>query len=164
MFLAVIYARALPSFQARYFSFKPPGPPVTSPIPYCSSPTGSLPAQSALSLTLGIDFNPPSRTPSPFPNRATSPAPSTNPGGLLRLPTNINATLFSNELEYLYTGKGLGEAFEFLFDATNASEDGNTEDAKLNKLCKDLVFMWHSHLYSDVHRPHRPVLVHKSQA
>ena len=92
-------------------------------------------------MTLGIDFNPPSRTPSPFPNRATSPAPFTSPGGLLRLPTNINATLFSNEPEYLYTCKGLGEAFEFLFDATDASEEGNTEDATLDKLHKDLVFM-----------------------
>ena len=45
---------------------------------------------------------------------------------------------------------GLGEAFEFLFDATDASEDGNIEDARLDKLCKDLVFMWRSRLYSDV--------------
>ena len=70
-----------------------------------------------------------------------SPAPSTSPGSLLRLTTNITATLFSNKLEYLYTCKGLGEAFEFLFDATAASEEGNTEEARLDKLRKDLIFM-----------------------
>ena len=134
-----MYARAPPSFQSRYFQFKPP--PAASPLPYSASPTGSLPAQSALSLTLGIDFSSPSRSPSPSPYRAVSPAPSTNNGALLRLPTNINPTLFSNEPEYLYTCKGLGEAFEFLFDATDASEEGNTEDATLDKLHKDLVFM-----------------------
>ncbi|RDX40022.1 hypothetical protein OH76DRAFT_1394488, partial [Lentinus brumalis] len=31
---AVVYARAPPSFQARYFSFKPP--PIASPTPYSS--------------------------------------------------------------------------------------------------------------------------------
>ncbi|KAI0642472.1 hypothetical protein C8Q79DRAFT_213553 [Trametes meyenii] len=145
---AVVYARAPPSFQARYFSFKPP--PAASPLPYSSSPTGTLPAQSALSLTLGVDFSSPSRSPSPAPYRTASPAPSTNPGALLRLPTNINPTLFSNELEYLYTGKGLGEAFEFLFDASENTEEGNSEEGRIDKLRKDLVFMWRSRLYSDV--------------
>ncbi|TBU54025.1 hypothetical protein BD310DRAFT_961704 [Dichomitus squalens] len=146
---AVVYARAPPSFQARYFSFKPP--PAASPLPYSSSPTGTLPAQSALSLTLGVDFSSPSRSPSPSPFRVTSPSPSTHAGALLRLPTNINPTLFSNELEYLYTGKGLlGHAFEFLFDAAENSEEGDGEEARLDKLRKDLVFMWRSRLYSDV--------------
>ncbi|KAH9886001.1 hypothetical protein C8Q73DRAFT_289192 [Cubamyces lactineus] len=145
---AVVYARAPPSFQARYFSFKPPPP--TSPVPYSSSPTGTLPAQSALSLTLGVDFTSPSRSPSPAPYRSTSPTPSTNNGALLRLPTNINPTLFSNELEYLYTGKGIGEAFEFLFDSAESIEEGNGEEARVDKLRKDLVFMWRSRLYSDV--------------
>ena len=143
-----MYARAPPSFQARYFSFKPP--PAASPTPYSSSPTGTLPAQSALSLTLAVDFSAPSRSPSPSPYRVTSPAPSTAPGALLRLPTNINPTIFSNELEYLYTGKGWGEAFEFLFDTAETSEDGDGEEARIDKLRKDLVFMWRSRLYSDV--------------
>ncbi|KAL6301124.1 hypothetical protein BKA93DRAFT_739317 [Sparassis latifolia] len=144
---AVVYARAPPTFQARYFSFKPP--PATSPLPYSSSPTGTLPAQSALSLSLGLDFRSThSRSPSPF--RAVSPAPSTNTGALLRLPTPINPTLFSNELEYLYTGKGLGAAFEFLFDSAEILEKGDGEDARIDKLRKDLVFMWRSRLYSDV--------------
>ncbi|KAI0739276.1 hypothetical protein C8Q80DRAFT_1112299 [Daedaleopsis nitida] len=146
---AVVYARAPPSFQARYFSFKPP--PAASPIPYSSSPTGTLPAQSALSLTLGLDFSSPSRSPSPFPYRAVSPSPSTNPGALLRLPTNINPTIFSNELEYLYTGKGWGEAFEFLFDTSENQDEGHgTEEGRVDKLRKDFVFMWRSRLYSDV--------------
>ena len=101
-------------------------------------------------MTLGVDFSSPSRSPSPSPYRVTSPSPSTHPGALLRLPTNINPTLFANELEYLYTGKGLGEAFEFLFDAAESSEEGDGEEARLDKLRKDLVFMWRSRLYSDV--------------
>lgn len=143
---AVVYARAPPSFQARYFSFKP-APPPTSPLPYSSSPTGSLPAQSALSLTLGLDFTSISRSPSPF--RAPSPSPSTSTGAVLRIPIAFNPILFSNELEYLYTGKGFGEAFEFLFDST-APDEGNEEDARIDKLRKDLVFMWRSRLYSDI--------------
>ncbi|KAH9910438.1 uncharacterized protein BXZ73DRAFT_93761 [Epithele typhae] len=143
---AVVYARAPPSFQARYFSFKPP--PAASPLPYSSSPTGTLPAQSSLSLTLGIDFSDPSRSPSPY--RAPSPSHNSPPGALLRLPTSINPALFSNELEYLYTGKGLGQAFEFLFDSNEASEEGDGDDARLDKLRKDLVFMWRSRLYSDI--------------
>lgn len=145
-FQAIVYARAPPSFQARYFSFRPP--PIASPIPYSASPTGTLPAQSALSLTLGVDFGGISRSPSPF--RAVSPAPSTNPGGLLRLPTSINPTLFSKELEYLYTGKGFGDAFEFLFDSSENHEEGDEEEGRIDKLRKDLVFMWRSRLYSDV--------------
>ncbi|EED85027.1 predicted protein [Postia placenta Mad-698-R] len=143
---AVVYARAPPSFQARYFSFKPP--PATSPLPYSSSPTGTLPAQSALSLTLGVDYHSISRSPSPF--RAASPSPSINTGAVLRLPIPTNPTLFSNELEYLYTGKGFGEAFEFLFDSSESREEGDAEEARIDKLRKDLVFMWRSRLYSDV--------------
>ncbi|KAJ3558284.1 hypothetical protein NM688_g1014 [Phlebia brevispora] len=139
---AVVYARAPPTFQARYFQFRPP--PATSPGPYSSSP----PAQSALSLTLGGELNGISRSPSPF--RVASPAPSTSNGALLRLPTMINPTLFSKELEYLYTGKGFGEAFEFLFDTSEVREDGDAEEARIDKLRKDLVFMWRSRLYSDV--------------
>lgn len=142
---AIVYARAPPTFQARYFQFRPA--PATSPVPYSSSPTGTLPAQSALSLNLGVDFSGVSRSPSPF--RAVSPAPSVN-GALLRLPTNINPTLFSNELEYLYTGKGFGAAFEFLFDTSEVREEADAEEARIDKLRKDLVFMWRSRLYSDV--------------
>jgi hypothetical protein len=79
-----------------------------------------------------------------------SPSPSTNVGGVLRLPASANPTLFSNELEYLYTGKGLGEAFEFLFDSSEQREEGDAEEARIDKLRKDLVFMWRSRLYSDV--------------
>ena len=143
--LAIVYARAPPSFQTRYFQSRPP--PTQSPLPYSTSPTGSLPAQSALSLTLGLDYGAISRSPSPF--RAVSPAPSTNPDGVLRLNAHINATLFAHELEYLYTGKGFGEAFEFLFDTTESLE-GDAEEGRIDKLRKDLVFMWRSRLYSDV--------------
>jgi len=143
---AIVYARAPPSFQARYFQFRPA--PIASPIPYSSSPTGTLSAQSSLSLSIGLDVPLVSRSPSPF--RPTSPSPSTTPGTLLRLNTSINPILFSNELEYLYTGKGFGEAFEFLFDTSESREEGDAEENRIDKLRKDLVFMWRSRLYSDV--------------
>ncbi|KZT18795.1 hypothetical protein NEOLEDRAFT_117033 [Neolentinus lepideus HHB14362 ss-1] len=139
---AIVYARAPPSFQARYFSFKPP--PVASPTPYSPSPA-TLAGQSSLSL--GLDLTP-SRSPSPF--RVPSPSPSGTPNTLLRIPTYINPIMFTNELEYLYTGKGLGEAFAFLFDSTDSREDGDSEESRIDKLRKDLVFMWRSRLYSDV--------------
>jgi BTB/POZ domain len=62
----------------------------------------------------------------------------------------MNQSLFSNELEFLYTGKGLGDAFEFLFDSAESREENDAEDSRLDKLRKDLVFMWRSRLYSDV--------------
>ncbi|KAG6916252.1 hypothetical protein DXG01_007709 [Tephrocybe rancida] len=128
---AIVYARAPPSFQTRYFSFRP--------APYASSPP---PTTSALSLDLSS-----SRTPSPL-----SIAPSAAPtNALLRLSTSINPALFSNELEYLYTGQGFGEAFEFLFDSAESTPDeADAEELRIDKLRKDLVFMWRSRLYSDV--------------
>lgn len=120
-----------------------------SPNPYSTSPTPTLPAQSALSLSLGVDYGVISRSPSPF-HRAVSPSPSTNIGGVLRLHASVNPTLFSNELEYLYTGKGFGEAFEFLFDSPEQREEGDAEESRIDKLRKDFVFMWRSRLYSDV--------------
>ncbi|KAJ7022332.1 hypothetical protein C8F04DRAFT_1402456 [Mycena alexandri] len=131
---AIVYARAPPSFQSRYFSFRP------------QEQRHSPLAASALSLDI-----PRTRSPSPSPFRTASPAPSTNAAGLTRLPTSINPALFSNELEYLYTGQGFGEAFEFLFDEQgeeSATED--PEELRIDKLRKDLVFMWRSRLYSDV--------------
>ncbi|KAJ6557753.1 hypothetical protein B0H19DRAFT_1148514 [Mycena capillaripes] len=133
---AIVYARAPPSFQSRYFSFRP------------QENRNSPLAASALSL----DIPRGSRSPSPSPFRTASPAPSTTVGGLTRLTTSINPALFSNELEYLYTGQGFGEAFEFLFDE-QGGEDNSADDAeelRIDKLRKDLVFMWRSRLYSDV--------------
>ncbi|KAJ7060816.1 hypothetical protein C8F01DRAFT_1220056 [Mycena amicta] len=132
---AIVYARAPPSFQSRYFSFRP------QENANRSSPL----AASAVSL----DIVRGSRSPSPW--RTASPAPSTV-GGVTRLKTAINPTLFSNELEYLYTGQGFGEAFEFLFDEQAGEVAGGpeAEDLRIDKLRKDLVFMWRSRLYSDV--------------
>lgn len=143
--LAIVYARAPPSFQARYFSFRPP--PITSPTPYSSSPSPA-PAQSSVSLSLTLDYAHNSRSPSPF--RSSSPSPSTNQGGILRLPQQISPALFSNELEYLYTGKGLGGAFEFLFDTSESRDLVDAEENRIDKLRKDLVYMWRSRLYSDI--------------
>ena len=140
--VAIVYARAPPSFQNRYFSVRPNG--ASSPTPYSSSP--NFLGESALSLSLEGTF------------RAGSPSTTVAPVGpttLLRISTSINPALFSNELEYLYTGKGFGEAFEFLFDSSESREhpQGELEDPealRIDKLRKDLVFMWRSRLYSDV--------------
>ncbi|KZT43568.1 hypothetical protein SISSUDRAFT_997224 [Sistotremastrum suecicum HHB10207 ss-3] len=145
---AIVYARAPPSFQARYFSFRPA--PLASPLPYPSSPTGSIPTQSLPSLRGDGGSYSPTRSPSPYGTvRTQSPAPSSTNGQVLRLTTTIASTLFSNELEYLYTGKGFGEAFEFLFESERRPE-GDAEEQRIDKLRKDLVFMWRSRLYSDV--------------
>jgi len=106
-------------------------------------------AQGALSLnlSLGVDLPNQSRSPSPF--RGHSPPPSTNYPGLLRLPIT-NSTIFPNELEYLYTARGLTQAFEFLFDQSPESQEGDEDETRLDKLRKDLVFMWRSRLYSDI--------------
>jgi hypothetical protein len=67
-------------------------------------------------------------------------------------------------LEYLHSGKGFGEAFEFLFDSSESSsrdrhllgvdddddDDADPEALQIDKLRKDLVFMWRFRLYSDV--------------
>lgn len=68
----------------------------------------------------------------------------------MRIPTANNPTLFTNELEYLYTGKGFGEAFEFLFETAEKREEGDAEENRVEKLRKDFVYMWRSRLYSDV--------------
>lgn len=144
--IAIVYARAPPSFQTRYFSFRP-----NVATPYSSSPLGTLPTTSALSLDMAPSL---SRTPSPSPFRSSSPVPSgsaTVPGTLLRLSTSISPALFSNELEYLYTGQGFGEAFEFLFDSLESTNsEAEAAELRIDKLRKDLVFMWRSRLYSDV--------------
>jgi len=143
---AVVYARAPPSWQAKYFQFRPA--PIGSPTPYSATPSimgvqGTL----SLNLNLGVDYPNQSRSPSPF--RGQSPSPSTNHPGLLRLPM-INPVIFPNELEYLYTARGLTQAFEFLFDQSPDSREGDEDETRLDKLRKDLVFMWRSRLYSDV--------------
>ncbi|KAG1855670.1 hypothetical protein DFJ58DRAFT_880560 [Suillus subalutaceus] len=134
-----------PSFQQRYFQFRPP--PIASPTPYSTSPSPA-PAQSAMSLSLTLDYAQTSRSPSPY--RSSSPSPSTNLNTVMRIPAISSTTLFSNELEYLYTGEGLGEAFEFLFDTSESRELVDAEENRVDKLRKDLVFMWRSRLYSDV--------------
>ena len=69
---------------------------------------------------------------------------------MLRLSTDVHPALFSNQLEYLYTGAGIGDAFEFLFDSQEDEAANDAEAHRIDKLRKDLVFMWRSRLYSDV--------------
>ncbi|KAH7090989.1 hypothetical protein BKA62DRAFT_724393 [Auriculariales sp. MPI-PUGE-AT-0066] len=147
---AMVYARAPPAFQMRYFAFRPA--PVASPLPFSASPQPFAPISS---VSLGIDLPGPSRSPSPYgtPGKA-SPAPTTGPGPLMRLHPQIDITLFTNELEYLYTGIGFGEAFEFLFDtaddAVRRDAVGDAEHLRVDKLRHDLNYMWRARLYSDV--------------
>ncbi|KAF9652431.1 hypothetical protein BDM02DRAFT_3153836 [Thelephora ganbajun] len=143
---AIVYARAPPSWQAKYFQFRPA--PIGSPTPYSATPS-ILGVQGVLSLNLnpGIDFANQSRSPSPL--RGQSPPPSTHQPGLLRLPIT-NPAIFPNELEYLYTARGLSQAFEFLFDQSPESREGDEDETRSDKLRKDLVFMWRSRLYSDI--------------
>lgn len=44
----------------------------------------------------------------------------------------------------------MGVAFEFLFDTPEQREGGESEEARIDKLRKDLCYMWRSRLYSDV--------------
>ncbi|KAF9521830.1 hypothetical protein CPB83DRAFT_801138 [Crepidotus variabilis] len=142
---AIVYARAPPSFQTRYFSVRPHG--AASPLPYAPSTTeGNYLGDSTVSLGLTPRTPSPERSSSPSTIAAATLASLT----LLRLTTSINPTLFSNELEYLYTGKGFGEAFEFLFDESREQLGDDAEALRIDKLRKDLVFMWRSRLYSDV--------------
>ena len=140
----MVYARAPPSFQARYFLHRPP--PITSPLPFGASPTPSLPmpTTSAPSLNLSVDFsyNASVHSVSPSNFRPTSPAPSVI-GSLTRISLNHNPALFSNELEYLYTGKGFDDAFDA--NEKNGSE-GEADEARIAKLRKDNVYMWRSRL------------------
>ena len=141
-----MYARAPPSWQAKYFQFRPA--PIGSPTPYSATPS-ILGVQGALSLNLNLSVDLPNQSRSPSPFRSQSPSPSTNHPGLLRLPIT-NPAIFPNELEYLYTARGLSQAFEFLFDQSPESPEGNEDETRLDKLRKDLVFMWRSRLYSDI--------------
>ena len=62
----------------------------------------------------------------------------------------MNPALFSNELEYLYTAQGFSA--EGLYESwhSRSQPEGDTEELQIDKLQKDLVFMWRSHLYSDI--------------
>lgn len=167
---AMVYARAPPSFQTRYFQFKT----AIRTQQYDEDDEdgeinqSELDLGSSLGLSLnvnGFDTTPKgSRTPSPYPAPSTMTAGTTIPG-IIRLNTSINPALFQNELEYLYTGQGFGEAFEFLFDNNTSSNYGmepsrrrsildidpdEQKQLRIDKLRKDLVFMWRSRLYSDV--------------
>ena len=137
----MIYARAPTTFQATYFSIRP-APPVT-PDPYG-------PDQSSYSVHIA----PPSPSESMLRDydhlRGGSPAPSQMQGPVLRLTTSVNPALFSNQLEYLYTAQGMGEAFEFLFDAPEQRDHNESEEDRMDKLRKDLCYMWRSRLFSDV--------------
>ncbi|KZO95307.1 hypothetical protein CALVIDRAFT_466959, partial [Calocera viscosa TUFC12733] len=160
---AIVYARAPQAFQARYFSFRP--------LPMASTSSYDLPgAESSVSLALSLppiafqrasSASPRPLSPAasaytlPAPNLGTSIYGPTQNGPLLRLTTTIAPALFSDELEHLYTAKGIsGEAFEFLFDSTAGEVDyrsaAASEEVRLEKLRHDLVFMWRSKLYSDI--------------
>ncbi|KAF8320431.1 hypothetical protein DL93DRAFT_2052982 [Clavulina sp. PMI_390] len=140
---AIVYARAPPSFLAQYFDVRPNG---ASRIFSASPLPGENPTQSTFSLSLQDGRS----VISPTGDGSASPTPS-GTLGMLRLSTDVLPALFANQLEYLYTGAGIGDAFEFLFDSQEEEETaGDVEAHRIDKLRKDLVFMWRSRLYSDV--------------
>ena len=61
---------------------------------------------------------------------------------MIGIPTfiSVNHTpaLFFDGLEHLYTQKELGNAFNFLFDANENASEGEADEARIAKLCKDL--------------------------
>ena len=107
-----------------------------------------MPATSVLSPNPDVYFyyNASVRSVSPSNFRPTSPAPSVI-GPLTWISLKHNTALFSNELEYLYTGKGFDDAFDA--NEKNGSE-GEADEARIAKLRKDIVYMWRSRLYSDI--------------
>ncbi|KAM6503815.1 hypothetical protein JOM56_000758 [Amanita muscaria] len=135
---AILYVRAPPSFQSRYLSFKPSLPSAL----YSDRPSHSRGyiAESTPSLT---DED----------QHVALPVPSSiqpQSGGILRIRTSINPTLFASELGYLYTGQAFA-SFEFLYESFGSRlSEPRPEEACIDKLRKDLVFMWRSRLYSDV--------------
>ena len=145
---AIVYARAPPSFLSQYFDVGPNGGGARTFS--CSPDMGGNVngTQSSFSLALQEDRISPSRA-----SRAYTPSNAPQPNPILRLTTTISPSLFSNQLEYLYTGSGIGDAFDFLFtDAYDEEKlSGDVEANRIDKLRKDLTFMWRSRLYSDVH-------------
>ncbi|EKM49659.1 uncharacterized protein PHACADRAFT_265227 [Phanerochaete carnosa HHB-10118-sp] len=73
--------------------------------------------------------------------------PEISDAGPVRI--NLPEPLLSGELELLYTGRGLGEALDYLF---YKGRDGNTdiEGNLTDKLRKDFLSLWRSHLHSDI--------------
>jgi hypothetical protein len=176
---AIVYARAPPAFQARYF------PPSQLRIP---SPLGSVYSDRSSSTA---HLAPPSlasaslRVPSRVSLTSTAGAQST---ATLRPPLQIrvDATpqMFQAELEWLYTGQGMGEVIEWLEQSagpraveTSVADGGGGASSglaglgvglempssavaecrrtdpghlKRERLRTDLVYMWRSKLFADV--------------
>lgn len=114
-------------------------------------------SDSLLSLekaSLELDSTPPSVL-SSLPSHDLST--SVGPAPLLRLNSAISSTLFVSQLEHLYTGEGLSDAFEFLFESGDTQDNdsrnsiqGGHQDVRMSKLQMDLIYMWRSRLYSDI--------------
>jgi hypothetical protein len=115
-------------------------------------PTGEYPDESDFIQPLTTSPSPPPSPTTTAISQTPALAPTTS---LPRLTSSINSTLFSNELEYLYTGKGFGETFGFLFDSSESSsrdrhlrgvdsddddDDADLEALPIDKLRKDWCF------------------------
>ncbi|KAL7416386.1 hypothetical protein BDY24DRAFT_412573 [Mrakia frigida] len=192
---AMIYARAPPAFQARYFP--PIQPRANSPLgtlnpnvnlssssTYLSSSSLQIPSSSSSHHHHSSNGN---GIPSSWSNnkRGLSQTPSqislaSNFSSTstirppLRLRVGVTPQMFKAELEWLYTGEGMGEVVEWLNDREGRApgggggglglglglegeggEWGRIEGpggvgSKTERLRNDLVYMWRSKLYSDV--------------
>ncbi|KAI8456911.1 hypothetical protein BY996DRAFT_4579021 [Phakopsora pachyrhizi] len=141
---AIIYARASGQFQLKYLSA--PAPPPHSRLSIL--PTGSsisfLPYQNSFrSNTPQSSLAHSHRPPSPGGLSLTSLAGSVRQVAFLN---GTDSNLFQSILEALYTANGLSEVFAFLFDDHAA---GDSPEARISKLQKDLLYMWRSKLYAD---------------
>ncbi|CDZ96290.1 CAP Gly-rich domain [Phaffia rhodozyma] len=174
---AIIYARAPPAFQYRYF-----------PRTVDRSSTPGFRSSSAAYLALPNSEPNTIRTTSPLrvPSQASvHSTASTYRHTPTRIRVGVTPQMFKAELEWLYTGEGMGDVAEWLNQNTSlhvqssvddhleahqglfglglglALENGvagvddiqkieGREGEKRESLRNDLVYMWRSKLYSDV--------------
>ncbi|TFK20466.1 hypothetical protein FA15DRAFT_673452 [Coprinopsis marcescibilis] len=128
---AIVYARAPPRFQSKYFWLR-----------------DTQSSSSMFHLEDDTDHGSIDRPTSVLSDSIETDSISSSPYQLRRLGVSISDhSLLPLELEYLYTGQGLGDAFEFLFEG---EVEAHVDLLPIDKLRKDLAFMWRSNLYSDM--------------
>ncbi|MBW0497728.1 hypothetical protein O181_037443 [Austropuccinia psidii MF-1] len=137
---AIVYARASGQFQLKYLS---------APAPSPHSRLPALPSNSSVYLNQTLRSTTPQSTLSQIRPNSPGGASLNSLAGSTRQIALLNGTdptLFQSILEALYTANGLSEVFAFLFDDPVI---GDSPEARIDKLQKDLLYMWRSKLYAD---------------
>jgi hypothetical protein len=62
----------------------------------------------------------------------------------------VNSAVFADKLKYFYTARGSGKSSVSLPEQALEPGEEKGDKIRLDKLRKDLVFMWRSHLFSDI--------------